>query len=790
MASGQHDSAQKRSSADDDELPSILVDAPAAKKRRQSSKRVSFGGEQIKLFDSNEHIGADLLNSSPEPARRVGQRRNASPHPIARRGLAFDDDDTITMSGVPQLPRTSTSGLHDFDEYMFGRDTTAPRFSVLHGGDAAGAPYRHSLDGALSSPEDDITLKLSPANDIDDMVGHHAPDELNTGLLDGRDSDAELADSAHKSAPPSVPRSAPRPSPTGARLQTRQSLPENRQLFSNENEEEDVTIHYDTPSAKKPPTGIMKKPSRSMPAPQYPPSSLKSPNVRTASRQPISTPQSALGSKIRAAAHELSATRDTVTVEHSINELALVTKFLDSAGVGLHFNVSRVAVTPTKPAGGVDNFDMSTLGGQVGACVTKTAVVDELENACVSLQRMVEDVHAELDKLSNAIETTPPDIVKMVSDDVSLSPGARNVVQTGLKRLRRQATMHAGLDWVRGREGRERRIEGLVGDANKTLDKEVDDLSRQQALLMTRIEEVKEKLGDVGDADSMSEPVDTELKEKLQAALRGSSVARRRWQESRSKEEVLTEKMSELLSGNRELEKKCNDSRRHLTSGSASKMEMTVADMRKRSRFCEYMLGIRTIAASSRRLEIRLAGIADVSFTLDGSAVGMNVQPCVEPGNGLPDAMFEFLNDVVSRCAGAVSARTVGDIPVVVHLMTEFFTLARQSCLEAAQYLDRHDLEFLDAPYNAEKETSDLVINARYFCVGKRVKFAAVFNVSHFPPVFEKGRAKLGGVNVAVTSVEQIIGTPPPVGVVQGIVVGCRGLRQKMTEVGSVFGKG
>ncbi len=217
MSQGGKDTGLKRAIKDYD---GAAPGNPAEKKRR-ASKRVSFGGEHVKLFNSNASINSDdYIDRAEPPARNdhfaEGSQSNRSPLPRGINRLnavnSFDDvgEDTLTLPKSPKSSYTSAPvplaaknivNMGQFQSSRYSLDPNRSRTSgvysafvddeisrgvspslsasglgdetmTLPGRPSAELPSPHPRESISS--EEDITLQIPDHLVIDDDYGTEA----------------------------------------------------------------------------------------------------------------------------------------------------------------------------------------------------------------------------------------------------------------------------------------------------------------------------------------------------------------------------------------------------------------------------------------------------------------------------------------------------------------------------------------------------------------------------------------------------------------------------------------
>ncbi len=670
----------------------------------------------------------------------------------------------------------------------------------------------------------------SAVEDIHGMVAADFVDDLSSNPVDfdGLSAPTAASNSGVKPAKKlqlrQEPRSVPRTLPSPSKRLPRQSLPENRKLFSNENDDEDTTIHFhdnqvqETKKIQKP-TSILKKTNYPQPlsmeqvdVPEN--NALQSPedrSVKQLGRQTQSTPQSVLGSKIRAAALERSASKKpedaSVTIEHSITlnaadeppnlqdrvedevvpQKVSVASFLDA--VGIHFkgcDELPIVLPMSNPNASLirgiqlaNSEDRNTLSGQIVSCVTKKAVLNELESARVSLTELAASVRNHVQNISDDIEHSPPPIFAKVCNSGDMAPEEISVIQTGLKRLRRISNMQSRLQWVTSRQTRERRITDMLKSSVESLDRDAQRMIADEAKCTSYKDSLSAQMAnlDLGDLPMNStEMCSADERQKLVDLWGSYKGEMQTLQGYKNRTNESMKKLEELKKTKAALAAKIVEARRNLSAGSMSMLEGLLQKKINTKQTHSFLSGIRPLKVCVTHMDVRVAGYADVRFTLSGDSVdSVEVQSLVGSYDQIHPAVPAFINDAISKCAERClnNVSMLNQIPLALHLARAYLTSVKQCCRDALQYLDEHeqDSDFLRTS-SPDGPSADLVVRPNYFNVRKRCNFDVTLTRHHFPPQFNGStlQFKEAVSSVSVTSVCPIIGEAPSLKDIEDII--------------------
>jgi len=822
----------------------------SSKKPRPSNRRVSFGGAYVRTFDSSHFISGNNNQPSPDdnPARRGlvfnedDQEddtfpRNDSPslpHPDNNDQTPLIDSRNSTPPtsfAIPPMdsmdlqnstPRPNDMPIGFTADEDFNPDLI-PRFSILHGlseDDADTIFDRASLGGQSigdqslggqsinrrqstapfgSQTRPSAAAPFSGLNGQQERPSAH-PFDLenlpdNTDSFSHRPSMNKPPLPRNNSNPISISQplrpinsSEPRAPAPSQKQVVRPSLPANRQLFAND--DMDDTIHFDSTLVKQP-KSILKASSLDT-FPNLSPPVYKSPVLNSATKTmdqfDATPPQSELGSKIRTAALERSALRntanrsersmqdepslllDTPTASHEAS-FPLVAKFIGDVGLSIPFErnfAENISMVDGKPD--IEEINLDNKHGRVFAAIMKKIVIQKIDDMNEQVRSEVTELQGSIQDLSLKLEENPPEIVSQFANAGVWTPESRIVVQTGLSRLRRYMDLQASHEWRNFKKKLNDKKKTGFQEAIHALEIGEKEVKKSNDSLVGYLEKLENEMAneeiriDENILNAASMPVSEELREQLLANFESRSSQSRKSQVETNKQEALTEKLNEVRSRIERLESECRISRQRIADGPGLNHKKEMEKLKKEYAERIRRTGIDTRKASDTELVIRIANIADVTVKINKTKItSLDVQAVAFKGV-LPGPMEAFVNDSVTMVSSCINnCNSVEQLPQVLDLMKKHLEEVKKAGMETAKYIDLHDMEWKESVEESECVYTPFRLLPRYFSVEKHLRFGAVILLKYFPPVFD-GESDLkeeGSCEIAVERVVKIIGQPP-----------------------------
>lgn len=420
----------------------------------------------------------------------------------------------------------------------------------------------------------------------------------------------------------------------------------------------------------------------------------------------------------------------------------------------------------------------SRLSKNVHSAARSEASLKLLDSAVKNMRKGLEVRQNRISELTQAIEKNPPKFFKLVTDTGpgKLKQSELSAMRLEFSRLQKVSRMIAKREHATLRAEREKTIAAAEASQVNALRNDIDSLSEVKDATLTECGKLNEIIAEEDLSLYIEEAVSSEIDPSVTADLRSeiSSHAASLYrtenaiETAKENEKAMKDELAALASSNPEIEEELREARGFARASSKADMQKLVDQRRDDHRLLSAVTGIHPRKLSDSDVQVRLLGVLDVSFALDGDAVSaVECTALLEQcGVDLSTPHGKFVHKAVALLADQFLKHVgaVNQIPSVLQRSVAFLMQVLNIDPIMAKYNRLREARYTTAELPlSSPSAAEVNILAEYHSTPLHWKFDVKMTIVAVPPLWKGSDAGFGSLQVRIDAVDSRIGDCPSV---------------------------